>query len=128
MIGEITSNIKMLRQERLSISNNNDKQQHRRIGDGKSYDVSRDGELKSFDSYTYEFESKQTSSFYEDADQNERDLYRVYPMFFNGEDEFSGSTSVLYAKNMGHAGKSTASTYERLLQDLEAEVRGHIRF
>ena len=49
-------------------------------------------------------------------------------MFFNGEDEFSGTTSVLYAKNMGHPGKSTASTYERLLQELEAEVRGHIRF
>ena len=116
----------MLRQERLSISNN-DKQQ-RKIGDGKSYDVSRDGELKSFDSYTYEFESKQTSSFREGVDQNERDLYKVYPCFFNGEDEYSGSTSALYAKNMGHGGKSTASTYERLLQDLEAEVRGHIRF
>ena len=89
MIAEITSNIKILRQERLSISNN-DKFQ-RKIGDGKSYDVSRDGELKSFDSYTYEFESKQTST------QNERDLYRVYPAFFNGEDEYSGSTSVLYA-------------------------------
>ena len=95
MIAEITSNIKILREERLSISNN-DKFQ-RKIGDGKSYDVSRDGELKSFDSYTYEFESKQTSSFRDGADQNERDLYRVYPMFFNGEDEYSGSTSRLYA-------------------------------
>ena len=91
--------------------------------------MSRDGELKSFDSYTYEFESKPTSSFRDNnGNQNEKDLYRVYPMFFNGEDEFSGTTSVLYNKNMGHAGKSTASTYERLLQELEAEVRGHIRF
>ena len=70
----------------------------------------------------YSDELSNRSSFY--MNQTDKNLYQMF-----GSGTISGEEqSLSMAQSFRAEGKDTASTYENLVQELESEVRGHIRF